>query len=58
MFKAGDRVKLSENVLHAEFRGLTGTVKRVIKSRNMVAVICDNGRRYDAFPTNVKLIAE
>jgi hypothetical protein len=58
MFNTGDRVRLSNNVLHAEFRGMMGTVKRVIKTRNMVWVECDNGKRYDAFPTNVELIAE
>lgn len=52
----GDKVRLTDKVRHAEYRGMMGTVKKVIKSRNMVAVICDNGKRYDAFPENVEVI--
>ncbi len=52
MFNNGDRVRLTEKVLHPEFRGLTGTVKRVVKSRGVVTVICDNGKRYDTRPEN------
>lgn len=52
----GDKVRLTDNVLHPEYRGLTGTVKKVIKSRNVINVICDNGKRYDAYPQNVELI--
>lgn len=49
----GERITLSNNVRHAEFRGQQGTIERVIKSRNMVVVICDNGQYYDALPENV-----
>lgn len=52
----GDKVVLSNKVRHAEFAGLTGTIQRIIKSRGIVVVLCDNGKRYDAFPENVKLI--
>ncbi len=53
-FSEGERVCLSEKVIHPEFRGLHGTVKRTIKSRGLVNVICDNGQRYDAFPENIR----
>lgn len=54
MFNKGDRVRLAEKVLHPEFRGLTGTVKKTVKSRGVVTVICDNGKRYDALPENLE----
>lgn len=57
-FNAGDRVHLSGKVLHAEFRGLRGTVVRSVKSRGVVVIHCDNGKRYDAFPENVELLSE
>jgi len=56
-FNAGDRVHLSGKVLHAEFRGLCGTVVRSVKSRGVVVIHCDNGKRYDAFPENVELLS-
>lgn len=56
--KAGDKVRLTENVRHAEFRGLTGTIQRVIKSRKIVDVMCDNGKSYGALPENVEIIAK
>lgn len=57
MFNSGDRVRLTQGALHPEFRGLTGTVKRVVKSRGVVTVICDNGKCYDALPGNLEVIA-
>jgi hypothetical protein len=54
--QVGDRVRLSNNVLHPEFRGIMGTIKKIIKSRNVISVICDNGKRYDALPKNVEFI--
>lgn len=54
--KQGVRVRLTENVRHAEFRGLTGFVKKIIKSRGVVNVLCDNGKRYDALPENIELV--
>lgn len=56
--KKGDKVRLTERVRHPEYRGLTGTVKQVIKSRGVVAILCDNGKRYDAFPENIELLRE
>ena len=53
----GNRVQLSERVFHPQFRGLCGTVKKVIKSRCLVDVLCDNGQSYQARPENVIKIA-
>lgn len=55
MFNVGEKVKLT-TVLHSEFSGMTGTVKKIIKSRKLVTVLCDNGKRYDARPENVELL--
>lgn len=55
MFNVGEKVRLT-TVLHTEFSGMTGTVKKIIKSRNLVTVLCDNGERYDAKPENVELL--
>lgn len=52
----GMRVRLSDNVLHVGFRGLEGIVKRVVKCRGVVCVLCDNGQRYDALPENVVVL--
>ncbi len=49
-----DRVMLTENVRHEGFRGRTGTVVKVNKSRGVITVRCDNGLYYDAFKENVK----
>ena len=57
MFNVGDKVKLT-TVLHKEFSGMTGTVKKIIKSRGVITVICDNGERYDALPKNIELLGE
>ena len=55
MFKIGDRVRLTD-VLHVEYRGLKGTVKKIVKSINIIDVICDNGKSYGAYPENVELL--
>jgi hypothetical protein len=52
----GDKVRLTDKVLHPEYRGMTGTVKKVIKSRGVISVMCNNGKRYDAYPQNVELL--
>lgn len=52
----GDKVRLTDKVLHPEYRGLTGTVKKIVKSRNVVEVLCNNGKIYRAYPQNVELI--
>lgn len=55
-FHKGQTVVLAESVRHPEFRGLRGTVKRTVKSRNVVTVaVVVNGfnQTYDAMPTNV-----
>jgi hypothetical protein len=54
--KQGDRIRLTEKVLHAEFRGLCGTIIKVIKSRGMVAVQCENGKQYHALLKNVETL--
>jgi hypothetical protein len=54
--RSGMRVRLSENVLHPQYRGLPGIVEKTIKSRRMVAVRLDNGERYSAFPENVIIV--
>jgi hypothetical protein len=54
--KIGDKVRLTDKVRHAEYRGLVGTVKKIIKSRGLITVVCENGKRYDAFPENVEVI--
>lgn len=55
-YEPGERVRLSERVLHPEYRGKVGTVKRTIKTRQMVAVILENGTEYDARPENLEAI--
>lgn len=55
-YEPGERVRLSERVLHPEFRGRAGTVKRTIKSRQMVAVILDGGTEYEARPENLEAV--
>ncbi len=52
-FEKNMRVRLSDQVLHPEFRGLTGVVERTIKFRGVVVVRLDSGKRYDALPENV-----
>jgi hypothetical protein len=52
-FRKGIRVRLSENVMHPQYRGLQGIVEKTIKSRRMASVRLDNGERYVAFPENV-----
>ncbi len=48
----GDRVVLKE-VRHAEFSGLHGAIKKVIKSRKSYDIVCDNGKLYSALWENV-----
>ena len=56
-FKSGDKVKLSNGVLHQEYAGRIGTVKKTIKSRNEVVVEFDDGTKpYYAYPQNVHKI--
>lgn len=57
-FEPGMRVRLSNNVLHKELRGLCGVVEKTVKSRGVVVVRCDGGERYDAFPENVEPLNE
>lgn len=55
-FQKGQGVILRDTVRHAEYRGLIGTVKRVVKSRGVVTVnVRLNGCQttYDAFPDNL-----
>ena len=55
-YEPGERVRLSERVLHPEYRGKVGTVKRTIKTRQVVAVILDGGKEYDARPENLEAV--
>lgn len=48
----GCRVILAR-VNHPDFVGKLATVKRIIKSRQVVEVRLDDGTRYDAFPCNL-----
>jgi hypothetical protein len=60
--RPGDKVRLLNTVRHPEVAGLTGTVKRAIKSRRVVTVILDCPTRirkslttsYEACPANVE----
>ncbi len=60
--RPGDKVRLLNTVLHQEVAGVTGAVKRAIKSRNVVTVTLDNPTRirkslttsYEAFPGNLE----
>ena len=56
MFNIGNKVKLTENVLHEEYKGMTGIIKKIVKSKNVIEIICDNGKRYRAYPENVELL--
>jgi hypothetical protein len=53
-FEPNMRVTLAR-VRHNDYRGLAGTVKRTVKSRNVVVIQCDNGKLYDANPENLEL---
>lgn len=55
-FKQGDAVRLKDTVRHAEYRGMCGTVVRVVKSRGVVTIKGDSGKKYGALPENVELI--
>jgi transcription antitermination factor NusG len=55
-FQIGQAVKLADTVRHPQYAGLAGTVKRVIKSRNVVGVEVNLAGRfttYEAIPNNV-----
>ncbi len=53
-FNIGDKVKLTDGVLHKEYAERIGTVKKLIKSRNVVKVAFADGQTYDAYPQNVQ----
>ncbi|MBQ3011755.1 MAG: hypothetical protein IJA20_02230 [Methanocorpusculum sp.] len=55
-FHPGDFVQLSDDILHDAFKGLHGRVLKVVKSRCIVAVACENGQQYDALPENVMIV--
>lgn len=57
-FKTGDRVQLGPDVLHKTYAGVTGTVKKTVKRRNVIVVVCDDGKSYDAYPENVIIIQQ
>jgi len=52
--RPGDRVRLLSTVRHQDVAGLAGTVRRAVKSRNVVSVNLDRGDSYEAFPGNVE----
>ena len=51
-FSKGDRVTLSR-VRDDRYRGHVGTVRRAVKSRQVITVDLDDGRIYDAVPANI-----
>lgn len=53
-YEPGERVRLSDRVLHPEYRGKVGTVKRTIKSRQIVTVVLDSGEEYGSRPENLE----
>jgi len=53
-FTKGQRVSLTDGVLHKEYAGQRGTVEKTVKSRGVVCVRLDSGKRYDAKPENVE----
>lgn len=55
-FRIGDKVKLTSGVLHKEYAGLIGIVKKLIKRRNVVQIVLADGQIYDAHPQNVQHI--
>lgn len=58
-FHPGDEVRLTDNVLHKEYAGRRGFVRRVIKSRCEVEVIVFGMMNpYRAAPANVEIIKE
>lgn len=52
----GDKVKLTDGVLHKEYAGRIGTVKRFIKRRNAVEVVFADGQIYEAYLQNVQCV--
>lgn len=56
-FSVGDRVRLTDKVLHKEYAGQLGTVKKIIKSRGLVCVALERGDMYEAYPENVEHFA-
>ncbi len=52
----GDKVKLTDGVLHKEYAGRIGTVKRFIKCRNSVEVVFADGKSYEAYLQNVQCV--
>ncbi len=56
----GLRVRISDNALHPEFRGLEGTVFRYVKCNDEVVITLDTPvggyKRYYAFPGNVETL--
>ncbi len=54
--KIGDKVKLTDGVLHKEYAGRIGTVKRFVKCRNAVKVVFADGQTYEAYLKNVRWV--
>jgi len=55
-FSAGDRVVLTQDTFHEWARGRTGTIKRILKDRNMVQIALTTGSVYNAHPRNVQIL--
>lgn len=53
-FDIGERVRLTDKILHKEFAGQSGVVKKVVKSRGVVTVVLESGEMYDAYPENIE----
>lgn len=58
-FQSGDKVRLTDGVLHKEYAGKHGVVLKTIKSRREVVVqVLGMDKTYYAYPENVEHIGE
>lgn len=57
-FAAGDVVRLGPGVLHQEYAGRVGVVKKIIKSRKEVVVDIEGMQPYYAHPENVAKVSD
>lgn len=58
-FQPGDKVRLTDGVLHKEYAGKRGIVLKTIKSRREVVVqVFDMDKPYYAYPENVEHVEE
>ena len=55
-FQIGDRVRITENARHIKFHNKQGTIRKIVKSRKVIAILCDDQTRYEAYFENVQLL--